>query len=157
MWLGSVACPGGCAPGPRARAGGKAGVLGCFRDLWPVVPWVFLGRMERLRAEGTSRSVTPELEKSVVTWISLQSSTQLTFNLLGAAWGVHSRCLYGARATQSSRVSQRGKKEAAVVPRPSGSREPSDGLQTLPPIRRGWRSHLHLEESPQILSFLLEC
>lgn len=58
----------------------------------------FLGRMERLRAEGTSRSVTPELEKSVATWISLQSSTQLTFNLLGAAWGVRSRCLYGARA-----------------------------------------------------------
>lgn len=58
----------------------------------------FVSRMERLRAKGTSRSMTPELEKSVVTWISIQSSTQLTFNLLGAAWGVHSRCLYGTQA-----------------------------------------------------------
>lgn len=39
-----------------------------------------------------SRPVTWELEKSVVTWISLQSSTQLTFNSLGAAWGICSRC-----------------------------------------------------------------
>lgn len=38
--------------------------------------WVSMGRMERLRAKGTGRAVTPELEKSVMTWIQLQSSTQ---------------------------------------------------------------------------------
>lgn len=85
-------------PGIQERAEAKAGVQVCFGDLWPVVPWVSMGRMERLRAKGTGRSVTPELEKSVVTWISLQSSTQLTFNLLGAAWGIYSRCLYGVWA-----------------------------------------------------------
>lgn len=54
-------------------------------------------------------------------------------------------------------VSQRGRKKVALAPRPSGSREPSKDSRPSPlPILRGWRSHLHLEESPQILSFLLE-
>ena len=54
-------------------------------------------------------------------------------------------------------MSQRGKKKVALAPRTLGSREPSkDSRPSPPPILRGWRSHLHLEESPQILSFLLE-
>lgn len=69
------------------RSGGKAVGQG-----WAVVPWVSWAGWKGLRAEEMSRPMTWELEKSVVTWISLQSSTQLTFNSLGAAWGICSRC-----------------------------------------------------------------
>lgn len=47
-------------------------------------------------------------------------------------------------------MSRRGRKEAAVPPRPFGSRERTlRGLQTLPPALSGWRSHLR--SSPELL------
>lgn len=52
---------------------------------WAVVPWVSWAGWRGLKAEGMSRSMTWELKKSFVTWILLQSSTQLTFNSLGAS------------------------------------------------------------------------
>lgn len=79
--------PWGCAPGPPARSVGKVVGQG-----WTVVPWVLWAGWKGLKAEGMSRSMTRELKISFMTWISLQSSTQLTFNSLGAAWGICSRC-----------------------------------------------------------------
>lgn len=58
-----------------------------------------MGRMERLRAKGTSRSVTSELEKSVVTWIWPQSPTQLAFNLPGTAGTPVAGVCMGSRLT----------------------------------------------------------
>lgn len=68
--------------------------------------------------------MTLELEKSVMTWIWIQSSTPLTFKLPGAAYDISSRCLYRGRLLWLSGVSRRGRKEAAVIPRSLGNREP---------------------------------
>lgn len=92
-----------------------------------------------------------------MTWIWIQSSTPLTFKLPGAAYDISSRCLYRGRLLWLSGVSRRGRKEAAVVPRPLGNREPFGDSKPFLPALNGWRSHLHSEETPQILSFLLEC
>lgn len=118
------------------RAGGPGQKQGAQR-LWPVV-FGFCGPDGKAeRAEGTRRSVTPELEKSVMTWIGLQSSTQLTFNLPGVAGASVAGVCLGTWVTCSSGCLGREERGPG-----SGEQQRAPwGLQTLPALS-GYKSAL---------------
>lgn len=98
---------------PPARGLGDTGPDDGGARLRPEVrSWVSVSGMERLRAKGTGRSVTRELEKSVMTWIWLQSSTRLTFNLPGAAGTPMAGVCVGSRLSRGGGgASARGERE----------------------------------------------